>query len=397
MSDVQQASWGLDALTQPLGALAFLERCWPREIFVGHGPLERLGGLGQIGRLSSVEALLGATTGLVRVWPPLERRNESAVLVLPDAALRLYREGWTVYLNQAERWVPELLPFIRRIEADLGLHYGVVATEVFASNSGAGARPHCDFDFGFNIQLRGRKAWRLAPNTTVSNPHTSVTISDPFDREVAAYCAGEMPRDMPTNACNFVAEPGSVVFVPRGCWHSTMAEEPSFALTFACKGKMWSQLLMAELESILRQRERWREFPAPLCGISAGVLLDNVTALEGLLRDFRDVVSQLVASELVDKWNSAATAVYRISPVTKPQLLTGPVSGISGVCLSLEQIGNGRRLLAIPAEHVAIVTAVVSSTYPIAAPDLAQLLPCSLDEAELTIEALVNEGVLERV
>jgi 50S ribosomal protein L16 3-hydroxylase len=392
----EQAPWGLDALTRPLGARAFLERHWPRELFVGHGPLERFGGLADIEGLSHIEALLAATRGPVRVWPPPERSREPAVVVASDHALRLYRDGWTVYLNPAERSVPQLLPFIRRLEADLGLYRGDIATEVFASKAGAGARPHCDFDFGFNVQLQGRKRWRLAPNMTVSNPHASVIISDPFDADVAAYSVGEVPREMPTEgACELLAEPGSVVFIPRGYWHTTMAQEPSLALTFACKGKMWSQLLTLELESRLRLHEKWREFPAPLNGVSADVVTHNTAALEPLLLHLRQLVEQLCASELVDRWHRPALPLYRVPARTKLELVTHPVSGAEGTFVSIEPEGSARRLLRILPEHLPIVTAVVSSNFPIAAPDLAELVSCSLTDAVLAIEALSSEGILE--
>ena len=126
----------------------------------------------------------------------------------------------------------------------------------------AGARPHCDFDFGFNLQLKGTKTWRLAPNTNFSNPHKSVIIEDPFDPEVAAYATGALPRAMPTEgAREAIAKPGSVVFLPRGYWHTTVAHEPSLALTFACKGATWSELVAREIERRLRMFEGWREFP----------------------------------------------------------------------------------------------------------------------------------------
>src|SRR5262249_11761495 len=149
---------------------------------------------------------------LVRIWPPHDEVGEQAhaQLAPPDEALRRYEAGWTIYLNMAERFIPKLLPLIRCIEIELGLHYGDVATEIFASKKTAGARPHCDFDFGFNVQLKGKKTWRLAPNKSFKNPHTSVIIAEPFEPTVAAYSQGVLPRAMPTDgAVEFVAEPGS--------------------------------------------------------------------------------------------------------------------------------------------------------------------------------------------
>ena len=95
-------SWGLDALTQPLGRAKFLEEVWPSTLFIGAGPVERHQAILEIPELQSVEALLAATTDAVRVWPPPQSKDGHAQLTPPGEALRMYHDGWTVYLNRSE-------------------------------------------------------------------------------------------------------------------------------------------------------------------------------------------------------------------------------------------------------------------------------------------------------
>jgi ribosomal protein L16 Arg81 hydroxylase len=389
------SDWGLDALTQPLGAEQFLAQIWPAEPFVGEGPLDRLEALVSIPELASVQELLAIVPGDVRVWPPHDAKDEATRIVPSAEALARYQSGWTIYLNNVEAFVPALRPLIRRIELDLGLHVGDVATEVFASVRAAGARPHCDFDYGFNLQLSGTKTWKLAPNTSFKNPHASVIVSDPFDADVAAYATGLLPKAMPTEgARELVARPGTVVFVPRGTWHTTVAHEPSLALTFACRAEMWSTLLVRELELQLRQSEAWREAPERWVGPLGVTRPARTERLAALLADLPHVLGALRAPELVARWTAPRDRVYAVSEASAPRLVVDPLPNAMGTFVSLADGPGRRRLLALPPEHVRVVSALIAMRLPFTASDAAALLQLPLEQAAPTIAALVGEGVL---
>lgn len=387
----------LAALTHPLTPEIFAQRCWPREPFVGHGPLQRFQDLLQLPELDSVEATLQASSARVRVWPPLDHGSRAARWAEPEQALHLYREGWTVYLNEAERSVPGLIPSVRRLELELGLPHGAVATEIFASRAAAGAGAHCDFDFGFNVQLRGQKAWQLAPNGNFRDPHMSVSITEPFEPSVAAYSRGELPRQMPAaGRREFVAEPGTVVFIPRGYWHMTRAHEPSFALTFACKGVAWGTLLTRHLEVALRQLEPWRAFPAAPLGQPAAARSANIETLQLRLAELQGLVKGLSAEALLDAWQQPSVPLFRLSRSTQPRRLPAE-PGIAGFCIQLQHAGGGERRLQIPAEHAGVVDCVMACDFPIAIQDLAALARCTAQEAQATVAALLEQSVLEEL
>lgn len=386
----------LAALTHPLTPESFAQRYWPREPFVGHGPVQRFAALTQLPELDGVESILQAISGGVRVWPPLEHGSRAARWAEPAEALRLYREGWTVYLNEAERCVPGLIPSVRRLEQELGLPYGAVATEVFASHAAAGAGAHCDFDFGFNVQLRGQKTWQLAPNTNFRDPHTSVSITEPFEPSVAAYSQGELPREMPSaGRREFVAEPGTVVFIPRGHWHATRALAPSFALTFACKGVPWSTLLTRHLEVALRQLEPWRAFPVPSLGRGAAARSANIETLKLRLGELRSLLGELSAEALLEAWQQPPVPLYRLSRTGQPQQLPGEPGG--GFSIGLRRADGGQRRLQIPAEHAGLVGCILACDFPIAVHDLAAMSRCSAEQAQATVAALMEQDVLERL
>ncbi len=384
----------LEALTQPIGAAAFGARYWPRRPFVGHGALERLRGLGEIEALASVEALLGAASGPVRVWSPRDRQ-EGTRAVPPPQALEAYRRGWTVYLNGAERFAAELIPFVRRLEVELGLGYGAVVAEAFASRAAAGARAHCDFDFGFSVQLHGRKRWQLAPNESFRDPHESVLLCEHWDASVARYARGAPPREMPREGrLELVAEPGTVVFLPRGHWHATQADEPSLSLTFACKEVPWAALVSRHLEAELRQLDEWRAFPCASQRVGRADRAQRVATLAGLLETLGAVVSNLSAEHLVGEWSRPPVPLFQRGRASQPTYVEAPDAG-SEPLVRLRQPGGRLRLLQIPREHDRLVRWVMAATFPIAAPDLAALAGCTVVDAEAALAALVGEGVLE--
>lgn len=395
MTSQPAGSSTLAALTHPLDPDTFAQRCWPREPFVGHGPVQRFQQLAQLPELENVEAILRASSGHVRMWPPLEHASRAARWAEPMEALRLYREGWTVYLNEAERSVPGLIPCVRRLELELGLPHGSVATEIFASNSAAGAGAHCDFDFGFNIQLQGQKTWQLAPNTNFRDPHMSVSITEPFEPSVAAYSRGVLPREMPSaGRQEFVAEPGTVVFIPRGYWHGTRAHAPSLALTFACKGVAWSTLLTRHLELALRQREPWRAFPAAALGKPTAARRANVETLQQRLAELSGLLQELSAEALLDAWQQPPVSLFRLSAAAQPRRLPAE-PGLEGFCIQLQATGGGERLLYIPAEHAQIVGCVLGCDFPFSIQDLAALARCTAQQAQATVAALLEQTVLE--
>jgi ribosomal protein L16 Arg81 hydroxylase len=82
---------------------------------------------------------------------------------------------------------------------------------------------HFDLDYNFNLQIAGRKQWKMAPNDLVINPISShhATVGGAFICETGCRLPSEMPEDAQT----FVAQPGNVVYVPRGTWHATFTTE----------------------------------------------------------------------------------------------------------------------------------------------------------------------------
>lgn len=198
----------------------FLEENWPGSLFVGHGPRSRLRTLLEIASLKSGAAFMKMWTGTASAWPRPGTSDALRTIQSRDLA-KFHRAGYTLYFTRVEDECPELNPFLRRIERDLGLRRGDMTSEAILSRKGSGAVPHFDADCTFNLQVEGKKRWHVAANTSVSSPHKAGMMRDAVHPEMAGYANQLFPSSMPPDAQTFVTTAGSVVFLPHGSWHGT--------------------------------------------------------------------------------------------------------------------------------------------------------------------------------
>ena len=233
-------AFGLDAMFGTRRA-AF-DGAWPADGFVHHG-----------GDVADLIAL-----PIWRDIPTLVRRARRGVLVMEDGtftargastdeAIEAYGAGRGLYMVDLQDRITELLPFRAAVAADLGFHPQHVSCEVFAT-TGAGSVPtHYDADLNLNVQLIGKKRWRIAPDPDVVHP-------------LMGYDATARPAEMPADARAFEVSPGSVVFVPRGWWHDTRVDDESVAIAFAVRPPTYATLFLDQLRSHLEADPSWRDY-----------------------------------------------------------------------------------------------------------------------------------------
>ena len=156
----------------------FLRKYFPHQLLVCHGPLRRFSSLLDVDELRDVEAAARACRTRVRVW-------SRGVDVHVDGveAMDCYRAGMTLYMSSIGRFIPAVDRLVRSVAADLDIRFEQCGADLIASRAGAGAPMHFDSDDGFNIQIKGRKRWRTAPNRWVAHPLVSYGVGyTPPDR-----------------------------------------------------------------------------------------------------------------------------------------------------------------------------------------------------------------------
>ena len=251
---------GLNSLISPLNTEEFLSYYKANQPFVVHHKTEDLAVLRNLSMVSSLETLLKEWPTTVQVHLPDLRDEASAIDVPACDAQKYFDQGMGLLFNDTNRFSPLLQEWVDQIRADLGLSsltYG--RSLIYVTPDGKGTAPHFDQNINFVLQVSGTKKWVMAPNQSVQNPMVRHTMGQPVDPEMMSYLDEEMARVMPEETVTFELKPGSLLFVPRGVWHSTEAEGHALSLNFTFTAPTWIDLFMSALRSRLVLSPHWRE------------------------------------------------------------------------------------------------------------------------------------------
>jgi 50S ribosomal protein L16 3-hydroxylase len=280
----------LASLVFPADPKTFIEQYWPKKPYAVHGLDKTIASIRALPFLQSLDDLLNSWPNLVQVHLPDVADESSAVDVTPKDARQMFSNKMGLLFNHVQSISPELVGFLSDLKSELGLPASTLSRcMVYATPSGKGTAAHFDQNVNFVLQLHGTKRWWLAPNENFENPTERHVIGQPLDIELASFAEGELPESMPTkNRTEVVLKPGSMLFVPRGYWHSTEAEGEALALNFTFNQPTWIDLFSAALRSRLTLSPEWRE------------LADGVNSTEPALRKNAQANFDLLLAELVE-------------------------------------------------------------------------------------------------
>jgi 50S ribosomal protein L16 3-hydroxylase len=265
---------GLSALIFPRTSVEFFSQAWPEEPFVIHGLSQTVKQLTELPFLQSLDTLLKTWPKTVQAHLPDVADESSAVDVTTEDARKLFTNKMSLLFNNVQNISPELVTWLEALKRDLGLPTSTYARcIVYATPDGKGTAAHFDQNINFVLQLHGTKRWWLAANENIENPTQRFTIGQELDPELATYAMTEMPTAMPESKSEYLLKPGSMLFVPRGYWHSTEAQGEALALNFTFSQPTWVDLFTLALRSRLLLSHEWRE------------LADGVTSRESARRN----------------------------------------------------------------------------------------------------------------
>jgi 50S ribosomal protein L16 3-hydroxylase len=251
--------------------------------------------LAKLPNMKSLEQLLETWPFQVQAHLPKVADEASAIDVSTTDARKLFENGIALMFDHAERVSADLASWLEAIRQDLGFSSLTQSRcLLYATPDTKGTAMHFDQNANFVLQLHGKKKWWLARNNSVTNPLTRHTLGLPVDREMESYVAQPMPTKMPPDAQVVELTPGSLLFVPAGMWHATLAEGDALALNFTYHAPAWLDLLTSALRSRLALSTEWR---ATAHGVSAP--LRRVAACEQFDKLIGDLVNDL------PNWNAA--------------------------------------------------------------------------------------------
>ena len=215
--------------------------------------------LNELPFLQSLGALINSWPHGIDAHLPDARDEISSIETTTKNAQKLFDNGMGLLFNEAHTISPLLNDWLEQMKVELGLSmmtYGRCL--IYATPDGKGTAPHFDQNINFVCQIQGTKIWKMARNEFVENPLTRHTMGQMPDPELMSYLHEPFPEVMPSTAKSFELKPGSVLFVPRGYWHSTEASGDALALNFTFTAPTWLDLFTAALRGRLAQSPEWR-------------------------------------------------------------------------------------------------------------------------------------------
>jgi hypothetical protein len=244
-------------------------------------------------RLSSLDVLRDPEQWLDRATS-LQSFLSADPLARSEARSR-YLNGESIYILGLDRTVKPLRDLCNGLAADLALNPADVTVQAWAAGAPTSVGMHFDLDYNFNLQVTGRKHWRTAPNDLVPNPIKSyhVTPGDVFVNDAGR----KLPSEMPEDAQNWLAEPGDVVYVPRGTWHATCTTEATFAMAFVVLARTWADHVVVALKDRLHADPRWRERVMGARRLAEHAQLK--TTARDVIAASRDILADLGPSEML--------------------------------------------------------------------------------------------------
>lgn len=239
----------VSALVHPIPLESFKQDFWPMRFRHAERAGEGLKELIEAPEFANVENLFHCPiAGSIRAdYTRIDRDSEGDIT--PERALELYRDACTIFLSRianepAKRWA-------RALDREFGLIPGTTQINAFASIPGRGLSWHWDPQEVFIVQLHGRKRWHVAPNEHIEWPTASGQAGAERRPEIRCQLKDpSRPVEKPREWQTIDLVPGSVMFMPRGYWHTTENIDESIHLVLQMKMPSWRDVFAFLFQSV---------------------------------------------------------------------------------------------------------------------------------------------------
>lgn len=376
-----------------------LDGAWPRQVFVTHGLPERLPRV-----LSGPEVSLEYLQARFQEPARVSLRDVESIMLRPASEAVAWRQrGATVVLYGIGKYVETLFRFERELEHELGLQFGCAQTGLFCSPAGEGYAPHFDGSDVFSVQLRGEKTFFISTDNPLQMPYGGAyTEHCTLDADMYPQVARSRPDVVTSGLTRITMRPGTVLYLPRGTWHSTQAVSDSVSVSIAMHPPMGLEYVLEQFRAVLMQDARWRE---PLYGIGGtGAQQSAVVArLAALIADLPRAASVLDPALLVAHAQPVGERFAAIGDTSRfyrlPQMVFLPAEDSVAGTLRVRDVGAPASVrpveLAAPEGTAAVCEWIASSRCSFSVRELRERFPATGQDAVLTLlRTLVTSGVL---
>jgi len=285
----------LAALFGEKGSKTFLASHWPEQRFCVHGSIAHLPAILRCPELHGLDALAQRYAGPVAFGLGA---TDTRTINADTNACNLFKLGFSVYLADIAALLPGGKTWLTALERELGVVAGCSKIGAFASPRGDGLPCHFDAEDVISVQLSGSKTFDVAKVDDLAFPvgrQFGPNMLPPD--ELYPQATGGFPQPDGLKFERIRMDPGSVLFIPRGTWHTTHAESDSFSISVGIRAPAGLDYLLHQLRSLLLQDPEWRR---PLYGAVYPDARRNIELgrIDGLLAALPAALSRLSAVDM---------------------------------------------------------------------------------------------------
>lgn len=291
---------------------------------------------------------------------------------------------------------------MRQLETELGIAEGCARITAFASPRNDGVSVHFDAEEVFSVQLQGSKRFHVAPVKELSYP-----FGMQYGPRMAAFddlypqASQGFPSPDSAEFETIEMRPGSVLFMPRGTWHRTRADQDSLSVSIILRPPSAAESVLHQLRALLLQDARWRR---PLYGAwgddaARGAALARVREL---LANLPGITMAICEQDLAPP--AEAQRLAQIEPVTRFQRIPGAQvdaerrSGVQILKVKTWDAERGERTtlqLEAPPKYLPTLEWLSRSKAAFSAGELADRFPeVPFDQHKKILDVLARAGFL---
>jgi len=271
----------LDQLFPESGGEAFINDWWLKRYTLQHGDVSRLPACLQApdGAIAGIHCLENWRKGDLFDVAVVDDIDYTQYTVRDLPPMALYRVGAPVMLSNPHYRINELAVWVTGVSSELGIANEFVTVNAWFARKSYGLGMHYDPGEVILIQLVGNKRIQICTNQFTTVPDTQYELCKPCEQSELPLFVNGFPEGELEGAEEIELYPGSVLAMPRGTWHNSLAmDSESIALALFFRTPTVVSLVTSYLRECLRQDPLWR---TPLFGLKLEG--DNSTNIQGAM------------------------------------------------------------------------------------------------------------------
>jgi ribosomal protein L16 Arg81 hydroxylase/predicted enzyme related to lactoylglutathione lyase len=250
----------------PITPQAFLEQYWERQPLFIRGSSDKFAKLFSWERFYQALAEheqrgIGIRVSFDSVKTPGQMSTHLPISA--EAVAGYLERGASVCADPIDRGDAALAEFATNVARQLN-YVGGVSVKAYASPDGCGFNTHFDSGIATTLQIDGRKRWRYSAAPAVAFPSDNALLTPGggiryVGRTASSLAPWERVEEVDqTSFLEVTLEPGDVLCLPAGTWHSAKAIGRSLALNLSFHPLDFLGFFSFALGALLRERADWR-------------------------------------------------------------------------------------------------------------------------------------------